>query len=139
GVALEVAHLPELHELARAVRQPLDDVVLEGAQLVQIDLRLAEVDAPRLCVARLIQKLRDVQQRLRWNAAAIDADAARVRLGIDERGREAEIGSEKRSGVSARTAADDDELSGNHKRSGGPGRSGESGGSQTPQRSVSPL
>ena len=82
--------------------QPLDDVVLERAQLGEIDLRLAELDAPRLRVARLVEQLGDVQQRLRRNAAAIDADAAGIRFGIDERDAEAEIGGEKRRGVSAR-------------------------------------
>ncbi|MGC4084534.1 MAG: hypothetical protein QM736_21060 [Vicinamibacterales bacterium] len=33
--------------------EPLDDAVLEGAELVEIDLRLGELDAPRLRVARL--------------------------------------------------------------------------------------
>ena len=65
--------------------EPLDDVVLELAQLVEIDLRLAELDAPRFRVPRFVDQLGDVQQRLRRNAAAIDADAARVHFRIDER------------------------------------------------------
>ena len=64
--------------------QPLDDGVLERAQLVEIDLRFAELDAPRFRVARLVDELGDVKQRLRRNAAAVDADAAGVRLRIDE-------------------------------------------------------
>ena len=56
-------------------------------------------------------QLRDVQQRLRRNAAAIDADAAGVHLGIDERDAQPEVGGEKRGGVAAGPAADDDELS----------------------------
>ena len=61
------------------------------------------------CRASSMQ-LRDVQQRLRRNAAAVDADAARVRLGIDERDAQPEIGGEERRGVASRPAADDDKL-----------------------------
>ena len=114
GPALEVLDLAVLDELAGAARQPLDDVVLELAQLGEIDLRLAELDAPRLRVARLVDELRDVQQRLRRNAAAVHADAARIQLPDRRARRRAEIGGQKRGGVPARAAADDDELSGDH-------------------------
>ena len=66
----------------------LTTLFLNVAQLREIDLRLAELDAPRLRVARLVEDLGDVQQRLRGNAAAIDADAAGIHFGIDERGAE---------------------------------------------------
>ena len=49
------------------------------------------------------------------NAAAIDADAAGIGFGIDERDAQAEIGGEKRGRVPAGPAADDNELSGDHK------------------------
>src|SRR5262249_37909892 len=45
---LNVIDLTVLDELPRAAREPLDDVVLEFAQLRQIDLRLAKLDAPCL-------------------------------------------------------------------------------------------
>ena len=63
---------------------------------------------------RFVDHFRDVQQRLRGNAAAIDADAAGIGFGIDERDAEAEIGGEKRGRVPPGTAADDNELCGNH-------------------------
>jgi hypothetical protein len=47
-VPLDVGHLAMLGELAGAAGQPLDDVVLELAQLAQVDFRLAEFDAPAL-------------------------------------------------------------------------------------------
>ena len=55
-------------------------------------------------------ELGDVQQRLRWNAAAVHADAAGIGFGIDERDAEAEIGGQKRGGVPAGPAAHDDAL-----------------------------
>src|SRR5262245_434528 len=110
--ALEVLNLAVLDELSSAVRQALDDVVLEFAQLREIDLRLAELDAPRLRMPRLVDELGDVQERLRRNTPAVDADAAGVRLGIDQRGRNTQVGREKRGGVASRASANDDELSG---------------------------
>ena len=62
-------------------------------------------------VLRLVDHLGDVQQRLRRNAAAIEADAARVRLGVDERDLHAQVGGIERRRISAGAAAEDDELS----------------------------
>src|SRR2546428_8710481 len=114
GAALEILHLPVLDELPRAARQPLDDRVLEVAQLREIDVGLTELDAPRLRVTRLVETLRDVQQRLRWNAATVHTDAARIHLRIDERGTETEIRGKKRGRVPPRSATDDDDLGGRH-------------------------
>ena len=61
-------------------------------------------------VLRLADELRDVQQRLRRNAAAIETDAAGIQLRVDERDLHAEIGGVERGGVSAGTGADDYEL-----------------------------
>ena len=82
--------------------QLVDDPVLEGAQLVDVDLRLAELDAPVAGVLRLVEHLGDVQQRLRGNAAAIQAHAAGILLRIDQRDLHAEIGGVERRGVAAR-------------------------------------
>ena len=114
GDALDVLNLAVLHELARAAREPCDDGVLEVAQLGKIDARLAELDAPRLCVAGFIDELGHVQQRLRRYAPPIDAHATGVHFGIDERGREPEIGGQKRGSVTAGPAAHDDNLSRDH-------------------------
>ena len=65
-------------------------------------------------MTRFRDHLRDVQQGFRRDAAAIDADAAGIRFWIDQRGRKAEIGGEKRRGVAARAATDDNNLNGNH-------------------------
>src|SRR6185295_19042268 len=110
GEALDVLHLAMLDELAGPAGQALDDIVLERAELREVDPRLAELDAPRLRASRLVQHVGDVQERLRGNAAAIDADAARVHFGIDKRHAQAEIGGEKRGGVAAGSASDDRKL-----------------------------
>ena len=107
GVSLQVLNLAVLDQLSGAARQPVHDAVLEIAQLGQIDRRLAEGNAPLAGVLRLVEEVRHVQERLRRNAAAVDADAAGVDLGIDERRGQTEIRCQKRRRVSAGTGADD--------------------------------
>ena len=121
--ALHVLHLPTLRQKSRAARQPLDDGVLERTELVEVDRRFAEGDAPRIRVTRFSEQVSHVQQRLRRDAAAIDADAARIHFRVDERGLEPEIGGEECRGVPARAASDDDNLSRNHVRAGSAPRS----------------
>ena len=87
-----------------------DDLVLEVAQLVEIDLRLRELDAEVVRVRRLGDDVGDVQQRLGRNAPAIDAHAARVLLRIDERDLHPAVGRVERRRVSAGAGADDDQL-----------------------------
>jgi hypothetical protein len=90
---LYFAHPPDL---ADATRQLVDDSLLEGAQLIEIDFRIAERHAPRAGVPRFVDHLGHVQQRLRRYAAAIQADAARILLHVDERDLHAEIGGVER-------------------------------------------
>ncbi len=114
GPSLQVVNLADLDQLAGAAGQALDDVVLEGAQLVEIDLRLGEFDAPGLRMARFAEEIGHVKQRLGRNAAAIDADAAGIRFRIDQRDAEPEIGGQKGGGIAPGAGADDDELNGGH-------------------------
>ena len=96
-----------LRENAEAAGQLLDDTFFPRAQACQIDFRRGEFDAPVLGLMRFFQQLGHVQQRLRRNAAAVEADAAGIHLRVDQRDGHAEIGSEKCGGVSTGTAADD--------------------------------
>ena len=112
--ALDVLHFPEFGELPRTVCQSLDDVVLEIPEPGQVDLRLAKLDAPGFRLARLVDKLRHMEEHLRGNAAAVDAHAAGIRFGIDQGDAQAKIGCEKSGRVPAGAAADDNELSGDH-------------------------
>src|SRR5262245_53921581 len=104
---LDVAHLAVFDELSGPAGQPLDDVVLELTQLVEIDLRRAEFNAPRGSVFRLVEQLRDVQQGFRRDAAAVDADTTRIHLRVDERDTESEIGRKECGGVASWPTADD--------------------------------
>src|SRR6185436_14275764 len=99
GQPLQVLNLAYLGELPGPARQPLDDVVLELPELREVHFRLAELHAPCLRVARLVDDVRDMEQRLRRDAAPIHAHAARIRFWIHERDAEAEIGAEKRGRI----------------------------------------
>ena len=110
----QILHLPALGQQPGAAGQPRDDLILERAQLVEIDRRLAECDPPGVRVARFGDEFCDVQECLGRDAAPVDTNAPGIELGIDQRGLEAEIGREKRGGVAARAAPHDDDLNGNH-------------------------
>ena len=56
-----------------------------------------------------------MEERLRGNAAAVDAHAAGIGFGIDQGDAQAKIGGEERRRVPAGAAADDNELSGDHR------------------------
>ena len=105
--ALDVADLAHLRDLADAARHLVDDLILERAQLVEIDLRRAVGDAPVRRVMRLAHHFGDMQQRLRRNAAAIEAHAAGIRFEIDERDLHPEIRRIERGGIPPGTGTDD--------------------------------
>ena len=68
--------------------------------------RLAERDAVRAHLVRLLDDARGVQQRFRRNAADVQAHAAERRPALDERDLEPEIGGAKRRRVAAGPGAD---------------------------------
>ena len=78
--ALNELHRALFRELAESAGQLLDDALFPAAKFGEIDFRLGEFDAPVLRLMRFFEQLGDVQQRLRRNAAAIEADAARDSL-----------------------------------------------------------
>ena len=97
----------------------LTTLVLEAAKPIDVDLRLAEAHAPVRRVPGFMEQLGDVQQRLRRDASAIEADAARIEILADQHDRQTEIGGHECGGVAAGPGADDGDLSGQlrHERS----------------------
>ena len=80
------------------------------AQLLQVDLRLAERDAVLGHLVRLANDLRGVQQRLGRNAPAVEAHAAELRVLVDQGDLHAVVGGVEGGRVSAGPAADDQQL-----------------------------
>ena len=95
-----------LRELAESAGELVDDAFLPSAEFVQVNFGHGEFDAPVLGLFGFFEQFGDVQQRLRRDAAAIEADAARVYFRIDQRNFHAQVGGQKCGGVSAGTAAD---------------------------------
>src|SRR5262249_24105480 len=114
GESLQIVNTPVLDELSGAASQAADDRVLEIAKLVEIDLGSAEFETPRRRVARFAHQLRDMQECLGGNAAAIDANATRVDLGIDECDLQTKIRGEEGRRIATRSPADHCQLCREH-------------------------
>ena len=103
-------HLARLGEAREAADELLDDAVLPAAQLVDVDLRRPEADAVRAHLVRLVDHLGGVQQRLRRDAADVEADAAEHRPALDQHHLLAEVGGAKRGRVAAGPGAEHEHL-----------------------------
>jgi hypothetical protein len=94
-----------------ALRVLRDDVVLPLQHAREIEAHAVEVDAVVLGVeARELVVLRGLEQRLRGNAADVDAGAAERLVHLDAHGGEPELGGADRRDVAARAAADHDDV-----------------------------
>ena len=78
------------------------------AQLVEVDLRLAEATPCSPSSSASAITLRDVQQRLGRDAADVEADAAERLVALDEHDVEAEVGGAEGRRVAARARAEDE-------------------------------
>ena len=99
---LRLARLGHAGQTARHVR---DHAFLVLAYLVDIDRRLGKRHARIRHVRRLIDNGGDVQQRLRRDAAHVQAHAAQGGVALDDDGAQAQIGRAERRRITARTAA----------------------------------
>ena len=104
---LDVGHLTRFREQSEPAGLLLDDVIFPRAKLVDVDRRLAERHAEHVGVLGFVEHPGRVQQRLRRDASAERADAAGIRIGVDERHLHAGIGRMKRGDVAARARAND--------------------------------
>ena len=97
-----------LREPGEARREALHDGVLARAQLREIELRGAELDAGARELARFADHLGEVQEGLRRDAADVQAHAAELFVALDQHHVEPEIGRSKRSGVTSGPRAQHD-------------------------------
>ena len=94
-------------ELAESAGQLRDHVVLPDPHAVHVHGGLCEGHAQLRGLARLVHHVRDVQERLRGDAAAVEADAAGVGLRVDERDVQPLLRGQERGGVAAGARAQD--------------------------------
>ncbi len=108
--AVHDLHLALPGQRAEAIGELLHDAALPVAQLVEIDRRLAEVDAELGRLPGLLDHARRVQQRLRRDAADVEADAAERRPALDQRDVHSEIGGAKSGRIAAGSRSDHNEI-----------------------------
>ena len=89
--------LAHLGHGCKATSQLADDLVVVAAQLVDVDVGRAKINAERCHVADFVHYGGDVRQRLGLNAADIQADAAERRITLDQHHLQAQIGRAKSS------------------------------------------
>src|SRR5690349_11400068 len=76
--------LPAAGQRLYALRELPDDRVKPTAQRLEIDCRLAEVNAPGLCICGVREQACGMQKRFRRNAAAQEAGTAQLRVFVDQ-------------------------------------------------------
>ena len=106
------AHLGLLQKNADAAGEARDDRILPGDRAREIELRRPDREPDGAERARLAQAMRragGVDQRLRGNAADVEAHSAEL-VGFDEDRVEPELTGADRSDIAAGTAADDENL-----------------------------
>ena len=99
-----------LRHPGEALGQPADHAALERVDLAEIEARLADRDPLLRQPFDLAERLGQMEQRLRWNAADVETDAAERRVALDQRHALAEIGGAKRGGVAAGARAEDEDV-----------------------------
>jgi len=112
GAALHEFHFALLGENAESSGQLFYDAFFPRAQARQIDVWRLKVDAPGFGLFRFFEQLGYVQQGLRRDAAAVEADSAGVCLGIDKGDGHAEIGGEECGGIASGACADECDVHG---------------------------
>ena len=107
--AADPAHHLDLAGLRHAgepTGHPTDHLLLPGAQLVEVDLRLAEADAMGRERPGFVHDAGRMQERLRRYAADVEADTAESRITLDDHRAHAEVGGTERGRVAARSPAE---------------------------------
>ncbi len=110
ALAANDRHLALAGEARQAGRQALDDAVLPFADRREFDGRRAEADAVRRHAGRLVDGLGDVEERLRGNAADVEADAAEFWPAVDQHHLLPEVGGAERRGIAAGAGAENEQI-----------------------------
>ena len=111
AAAMHHLDVAALGQAGNALAQFLEDGILPGAQLVQIDMRRAKSDALTGGIVRFADQIGGMQQGFGGNAAPVKADAAQTGLLLDQNDLLALVGGIKRGGIAARPATHHDDFS----------------------------
>src|SRR5262249_1364830 len=108
---LDERRLVRLEQSADATRHLLDDAALPVLHLVRVDVDATDRDARIRHVLRLLEEVSVGDQRLRRDAAPVDAHAADLFL-LDASNGEAELTGTNGTGITARAAPEDQDVVG---------------------------
>ena len=115
GLAMDDLDLGLAQQAGDAIVEALDDTVLPGDGLLQVELGLGGGQAEgRLAgggMGRLLELLGDMDHRLGGDAADVEAGAAQL-AALDDDGVDAELAGADGADIAARAGADDEELAG---------------------------
>src|SRR5699024_9792620 len=104
------AHMAVAGQLTDAAGQLVDHGVLVLADGVEFDFRRSEQQASIAGGLRRVYQFIEMQQRLRWNAAAAQTDAAQDILVVDQRHIESLARAFESRGVASGATADDQQI-----------------------------
>ena len=109
-VAAHDVDLAALGHAGQTAGQLADDLVLVGAQLVDVDRRCGKGDAESAGVLGFFHDRGDVQQGLGRNAADVEADAAEGGVALDDDRLHAEVGRAEGGRVATGAGAENEHL-----------------------------
>ena len=110
-------HLAHLGHLRQAAGQPADDLVLvrDAAWRDRSSARRSSTPSVSKCATSSMHR-GDVQQRLRRDAADVEADAAERRIALDQHDLEAEVGGAEGGRVAAGAGAEHEQVAARGRR-----------------------
>ena len=106
----DVVQLTGLYQLAQSTGHFSYHAIFVCAELVQVYGGFPKLNAPVVSFFAFVEQFSHVQQRLRWNAAAIEADAAGIGFWINQRHVQAEVGGLECGHIASGAATDDNQL-----------------------------
>ena len=110
GNSSHCAHFALLGHAGDALAERTDGFFLVRAQLIQIDFDGAEVQTDVGHVLDFFDDIGGVQQRFRGDATDIEADAAELRVALDQNHVHAQVGGTECGGITTRTGTNDYQL-----------------------------
>src|SRR5581483_7878155 len=107
--ALDDLDLAALDQAGQTLVEPIDDAVLVFVDAGHVDAVERRTDPDLLALAGAVGDLGSVQQRLRRDAAAVQAGAADL-VALDHDDGHPELGGAQRAGIPTTAAAEDDDV-----------------------------
>src|SRR5438034_9973785 len=110
GAGLDVLHLPAFGEILQVSRHEIDNLLPVAADAVDVDARLAEMNADFVPFARVGNQLGGMQECFRRDAADMETGPAWPFTLIDKRDLHSLVGGMKGRRITTWTGADNEQF-----------------------------